>query len=423
MMPDKSILMLINEFPPVGESGVQRPLKFVKYLTEMGWKVWVITPRRLPKGVLDHSLCEEIPASCIIHYTGSLGFGGRATMSVEGIRSTGASQTGMKALAAQMLMTANHTLFPLDKQIGWVPFAWREAVKLIEKHRLRNVYITGFPFSAFLAGIMLKKKYGGRIRWVADYRDAWQFEPLMAERMPEFRMKQVRYWDRLTLRSCDHAVFVTPGIRRQYLDAFPWLKDKCSVITNGYDEDDFREINPVSFEKYTLVYMGKLYNLHRPDLLPLLDAIEELRDPGIQLVHLGSATPEVADRIQSGGYSFYRYIGYKTHREALCHAAGADVNILPVNDDPASVAMFTGKLFELLRTGKPILGLGPKSCVAGDLILRAGAGEYVHLADRAGIIAALDRIRQNPSAYNTDMNVVREYERRVLAAKLAMLYE
>lgn len=422
-MVDKRILMIINEFPPVGESGVQRPLKFVKYLSKLGWKVWVVTPRRLPKGILDPSLCDEIPKDCSIHYTGSFGLGAGAIQSVDNLRTGTASPLGKQAIARKALLTVNNILFPLDKQIGWVPFAYRKAVQIIEQHKLRNVYITGFPFSAFLAGIMLKRKFDNKIRWIADYRDAWQFEPLMAGKLPPFRMNQIRYWDEKTLKSCDHAVFVTQGIVDQYIKAYPWLRSKCSLITNGYDEDDFAAIEPIKCDKYNLVYMGKLYNLQRPNILPLLEALKSIDDGSFHLTHVGTSTPEVDARIQEGSYSFYHYEGYQPHQIALNYSAGADVNLLPINDDPASRTMFTGKLFELLRIGKPILALGPDQCVAGDLVKRARAGEYVNLADREGIVSALERIKNNPAAYKTDKSVVREYERERLAGRLAMLYE
>lgn len=424
MRHDRSILMIVNEFPPVGESGVQRPLKFVKYLSRMGWKVHVITPRIPAKSVLDHSLCSEIPANVVVHHTFSLGFQGKAVDRVAQTKYHGTqSANPLYRLAYKVLSAINHLIFPIDKQIGWLPFAYLEAVGLIRKHGMRNVYITAFPFSAFLIGIALKKHFGNAIKWIADYRDGWQFEPLMRESLPSSRFAIIRKWDERTLRSCDKAVFVTESIRDQYMSEYPWVKNKAHVITNGFDEDDFQGIVHQAFPNFTIVYMGKIYNLNRPDIRPVFRALSSEQQRGFSLVHIGSVTREVEQEIGSLNSGYYRFEGYKDHREALGYAAGADVNLLVINDDTASEGVYTGKLFELLRIGKPILALGPRQSIAGDLIRAANAGEYAWIGDQQAILNALHKLRTHPENYLTDQTVIERYKRENLTRELASLYE
>jgi len=366
-------------------------------------------------------LCKEIPARAHIHKTPSWGFGGSSVDRVASIRHE-ASSGGLKALASRLLMVLNHLLFPIDKQIGWLPFAFVYALYVIKRYKIRNVYITAFPFSAMLVGVLLKICLGNRIFWVADYRDAWQFEPLIETVIPPARMSLIRRLDEAVLRRCDKAVFVTEHIRKQYISAYPWLKNRAELITNGYDEDDFMGLEPHVFEQQTLVYMGKIYNLRRPNLLPLLDTLKE-SGMGIPLSHIGSLSHDARAGIEHRGYDFYRFEGYKSHREALCIALGATVNLLLLNDDKVSEGVYTGKIFELLQLGRPILALGPQQGLMKDLIRSSGAGEYVWMKDRAAIIPALRRLLEHPESYRTSPDCLHRFTRSYLTDQLARLYD
>ena len=419
MKSKQRILMIVNEFPPTGESGVQRPLKFLKYLVAEGWECHVITPARPTKTVLDESLHKEIPPKAKIYRTRSWGFSGKSVDRVADIRQD-ASSWGIKGLLSKILIALNHAIFPIDKQIGWVPFAYFKALQVIRRYRIRNVYITAFPFSAFLIGILLKRKLKDRIHWVADYRDAWQFEPLLHTRIPASRLNLIRRVDRAVIESCDNAVFVTPSIHQEYREAFTKHRDKMVMITNGYDEADFEGLEPYDFSSPAMVYMGKIYDIRRPD--NMLRAIKA-GSFDLPLVHIGSLCADAKKAIAAGDYGFYQYWGYKQHKEALSIALGAELNLLLLNDDEASEGVYSGKVFELLRLGRPILALGPKECIVKDLILETAAGEYVWLKDEKGIIAAIKRILDNPRAYAAHPDYIKRFDRKVLSHQLAELYE
>ena len=148
----------------------------------------------------------------------------------------------------------NDLLFPIDKQIGWVPFATHKAIQLIKKHNIKNVYITASPYSSFLTGIHLKKKFGNKIFWIADYRDPWQFAIYMKKKILPFRQRYIEKMDEKVLTTCDMAVFVSDSDRNNYTQKYPWLESKSCTITNGYDEEDFKDVNPVKFSYPTLFY-------------------------------------------------------------------------------------------------------------------------------------------------------------------------
>lgn len=421
MRTDKRILMVVNEFPPTGESGVQRPLKFLKYLAADGWQCDVVTPRKLPKSVVDHTLCAEIPASATIHKTPSWGFKAKSVDRVSQLRMQDDSNV-IKALFKRCLLAINHFIFPFDKQIGWVPFAFIYSLLLIKRHKIRNLYITAFPFSAFLVGIMLKKCLGKSIFWVADYRDAWQFQLFVESSLPAFRKKLIRIWDKRVLQSCDVAVFVTPATLSSYLEPYRWLRSKSICITNGYDEEDFDSLPRCEKAVDSIVYMGKLYDLQRRSILPLLNAIKTL-DLDLKVMHVGTSSADAKAAIEKGDYGFYEFGGYVPHREALTLASNAKINLLIINDDEQSEAVYPGKVFELLRAGRPILALGPRRGVVKDLIEETHSGEYAHLGDDKQIQAALKKLLANPQGYRCDLELIQRYGRKHLTKQLAELYE
>lgn len=421
MKADKRILMIVNEFPPTGESGVQRPLKFLKYLAADGWLCHVVTPKHLPKSVQDESLCAEVPASAIIHKTPSLGFRAKAVDKVAEIRFQG-NRGKFKATLMRFLMAINHIIFPIDKQIGWVPFAFVHSWWLIRKHKIRNVYITAFPFSAFLVGIMLKKCFKDRIFWVADYRDAWQFQPILEDVLPAFRWNIIRHWDKKVLEYCDRAVFVTPVTLDTYTKRYRWLKGRACYITNGYDEADFQDLKADSTASDAMYYMGKLYDLERGSILPLLKVMKE-KELQLPLMHVGTIDKATRAAITKCKYDFYSYHGYVSHQKALELALGAKINLLLINDDKESEAVYTGKVFELLRAQRPILALGPRRGVIKDLIESTHSGEYAHLSNPGQIETALRKLLAAPESYSCDLSEIRQYERQHLTKRLAELYE
>jgi glycosyltransferase involved in cell wall biosynthesis len=414
------ILMIVNEFPPTGESGVQRPLKFLKYLDRAGWQTYVVTPRKPSKTVLDHSLCTDIPAQSRIFYTPSWGLTGAATDKVAELRAK-TQPNPLRQLVWKTLKGINDLIFPLDKQIGWVPFAILKAIYLIRRFQIRNVYITGYPFSAFLVGIALKRIFGDKIYWVADYRDAWQFEPMFEQNILPFRQAIIRKWDDRVLKTCDRIVFVTDFIKARYQQRFRWIADKAVVITNGYDEDDFTGIIPHHFERFTILYMGKIYS-YKSDPIPLLKVISELTEQNLQYIHIGTITPDILADIHSHNFPFFQYQGYQSHSDALSYAAGADVNVIILNNDKESEGVYTGKVFELIRIGKPILAVGPKVSILKDLLDKIQGGEYASIGDSDAIRAALAKLLQKPTSQDSITNSITQFSREQLCRALIKLY-
>ena len=421
-MADKKILMLINEFPPTGESGVQRPLKFLKYLAKMDYQTYVITPKDPVKEVLDESLLAEIPNSTKIYKTKSWGIKAKNLTKIDQVRYQSTSKK--KSIKWKILKTVNDFLFPIDKQIGWLPFAFSKAVKTIKKEKIRNVYITAYPFSAFLIGLLLKYRFGKNIFFLADYRDSWGFEPLVDKKVNKYRLKIMRWCDKLVLNHADHIVSVTQPILDEYISHYPKVRNKVSLITNGYDEEDFNDLKANSFSKRTIVYMGKFYSFKR-NPIHFLDALSKYREDqneDIDFVHIGTGYQELFDYVKDKNYTFYKYLGYKSHQEALEYALGADYLLMCINDDPNSKYVYSGKLFEYIRLGKPIIGLVPLDGIVSQLIEDYSLGTVAPINDDKKIYEALMQLDKQ-QIKKIPQEVIYKFSREKLTKDLIAIYE
>ena len=421
-MNKPQLLMIINSFPPSGGSGVQRALKFLKYSCQEGWEVYVITPKKPTNTFIDYSLLKDIPPEAHIYKVGGLGI---RTPEYAKITSTCFEETMPKNPIERefwrLVKFFNDLFFPIDKQIGWVPFATHKAKQLIKKHNIKNVYITASPFSSFLAGIQLKKKFKNKIFWVADYRDSWQFAIYMKTKILPFRQRYIEKMDEKVLRSCDMAVFVTDPNRNEYLQKYPWLEPKSCTIINGYDEEDFKDVQPLKFSYPTLLYMGKADLLYG-NLLNILPAISLSGIPNLHFIHIGIIDPFLLDEIKRKGYESYYYEGYKPHKEALNYLCGADVNLVIRQNDEESKNALSGKIFELLRAGRPILSVGPHNSAIANLVNETHTGVHAFIEDPEAIAEAL-RIcysRRNDSPLPKE--VLEKYSREYLTKKLFSLY-
>jgi glycosyltransferase involved in cell wall biosynthesis len=411
-MNNNKILMIVNEFPPSAESGVQRPLKFLKYLSKDNWQTFIITPNQ-PVRRKNQDLSTKL------FKTSSLGI---CEDNLTEIRSDLAETTNLlKKSIWKAVKLINDILFPLDKQIGWVPFAVISAIKVINKYKIRNLYITAFPFSAFLCGVILKKLYGKKLFWVADYRDAWQFAPILKKMVLPFRYKFICRMDEVFLRKADYVLFTSPFVLELYSKKYNWLTPKAEVITNGYDEDDFVNVKPKQFAKFTFLYMGRIFTLKR-NPIPLLQSIGQYMKSDYQYLHIGSIGKSMLNLIESKGLDAFQFLGYKTHSEAIEYSAGADVNVMINNNDPDSEGVVPGKLFELLRIGKPILVVGPHQTFIQELLSKTKAGVYVDSENTEDIIRVLISLMSKDFTPGINIEEIQQYSRKALTERLESIY-
>jgi hypothetical protein len=167
--------------------------------------------------------------------------------------------------------------------------------------------------------------------------------------------------------------------------------------------------------------MGKIYG-HKGSPIPLLRAIAKINTIDVQYIHIGTIDKEVLEEIQNMQLPFFQYWGYKTHQEAINFAAGADISILINNNDIESTGVLTGKIFELIKIGKPILAVGPRHGLVRDLLEKTNSGAYAFIEDEEAILAAISKLLTG-NMKRVNMDVIDSFSRKRLTQRLIEVYQ
>lgn len=410
------LLLAAFYFPPLGMGGVQRPLKFARYLPDFGWDVTVLTPEPTAYHAADDSLLVSLPPQVEI-----IRVPWRSPGSVLRRKETRGASSGAPPpwarLAQQWLR------WPDDKR-GFVRHALRAAEETIAAHRYDAILTTSPPPSLHMLGLRLKRKTG--IPWIADFRDPWlvglnDWGPTALHRSYARRLR------RTILRAADTVTAVNENIAMDLRDESP----PCSpeVIHNGYDEADFDGIapSPKSSDAFRVVLYGTL-GLPTPPapVFRLLAAWKHTNSAGVEIHHIGLSLgmDTAAEAERHGLLPEFTAHGYLAHGDSLRHLLSADCLIIPISTDPTYRTTVPGRVFEMLRSQRPILLLAGEHQATRTLI---GQIDGVWTASPDNLEEgrrALDRIltlQRQTSA--RAIGTIARFERKAQTARLAEILD
>ncbi|MBU1948755.1 MAG: glycosyltransferase family 4 protein [Candidatus Eisenbacteria bacterium] len=432
----KRVLMIAYYFPPSGGSGVQRPLKFVKYLPRNGWQPVVLTvPENSAFPARDEKLAADIPEGTEIYrvrilepHTLYSRLTGRSSGSATDVETV--ARWDRLPLQARIMSRIRATFFVPDARIGWYPFAVRAALKIHRANPFDVVFSTGPPFTNHLIGRAVARKIGRP--WVADYRDPWT----RAVFYPN-RPGLVRAWDRRLegrcLRDASMNIVVSPAMIDEFIKDHSGLNESdFALIPNGFDPDDFAGIEPPKERALTIVHSGSLFANRRPDLF--FDAVRDLLagDPrcreDLRLVFIGRLDAETRSILQSPPISsIVQDEGYCSHAEAVRWLRRGQILLLPVGAGPEVRGLATGKIFEYLAAGPPILTIGTPG-EAARITEETGTGWVLNPQDKRGMKALLQnalKTHREGRMLQTDRreDAIENYSRAALTKRLAQLLE
>jgi glycosyltransferase involved in cell wall biosynthesis len=426
----KHVLVISYYFPPSGGPGVQRSLKFVKYLRSFGWEPTVLTvePEYASYPDLDPELLSDIPPGVLVKRTRSRDpysayarwIGARKKDAV-GVGFLAAGKPGWREKTARWIRA---NLFVPDARVGWVSFAKKEALNLAETNHFDAMVSTGPPHSAHLICLELKEKLG--LPWLLDIRDAWP-DDSYTHLLPSTglaRRKDARLRKRV-FDASDMLVTVSPSILKS---SIRWTNTDADVIYNGFDADDFEGVTAEKSDFFTIVHAGNMSAERNPGALwdALLRVQERL--PKLRVHLIGNVGPTVLESVDRLGLSeFVRQTSYVSHSGALAHMAGAELLLLPVNRVPDSRGIITGKVFEYLGSGRPILCLAPPDGDAAEIIRRSGGGSTFDYEDVDGVVSDLERHysawKEGSRLSGATAESAGEYSRKSQTGKLADLLD
>lgn len=430
----RRVLLISYHFPPVGGAGVQRPIKFCKYLRQFGWEPTVLTAENPSAPVFDESLCRDLPDDLQIERARTWEPDYKVKQTLNATADTHASWSP-KRLVSRWIKAASKLVLQPDPQILWLPNACRQGVRLLRRQKFDAILATAPTYTNFILGAILKRKFG--IPLFLDYRDEWDLSSKYLENRSRdvysnwIQERQQRY----VLNSADALIATTEQsaetLRLRAAELGRHLPSAC--IYNGYDPEDFDALEqyPKSHDKFRLVYTGTLWNLTSVE--PIVQAVERLQHRHPDLAELlefetvGRNLPEQSaflDRLRRTGCRL-TVETYQPHAEVLQRMVRADAQCLLLSDVPGAERVVPGKMFEYLAAGRPILAVMP----TGDssrIVQRFYPDNHYAPRDVAGIAEWLEKAlrefkegRSLPEPLKADE--IRQYSRVAQTARLAEL--
>ncbi|MBL8010265.1 MAG: hypothetical protein JNJ64_06625 [Flavobacteriales bacterium] len=427
------VLFITYYWPPSGGAGVQRGLKFVKYLPLHGVRPIVLTvdPTQASYPALDPSLEAEVPADVRVVRTPSFeplrllaALGGRGAVPHAGFATGG--REGL--LKRAMRWVRGNWMIP-DARCGWVRHAVKAAIPLIEQEGIGTVVISSPPHSAQLIGLRLKERFP-KLRWIADLRDPWTDIYFARELMKGPRAQRLdSAYEAAVLEQADAAVVVGPSMRTAFAERHgPRVAAKMHVIPNGYDADDLKGLarHPLPTDRLRITYVGTMAGSYAPQAFfaAVAQAMKHAPLP-IELRFIGQVGQPVREAAaQAGVLDRCVWNEPVKHAKALEEMASAHVLLLVIPGGPGEERILTGKLFEYLAVQRPILGLGPVDGDAGRIVAACGAGAFFTRqqveAMAVWLVARAEAVRAGTD-HGVTGGLHTRYERREVAAALAAL--
>ncbi|GAB4156341.1 MAG: glycosyltransferase family 4 protein [Winogradskyella sp.] len=378
MNPEK-VLIITYYWPPAGGPGVQRWLKFVKYLPEFGIEPIVYCPENPNYPIVDESLVNEIPKDITIlkqpikepyQIAGFL-----SKKSSKKISSGVIPKPKKQSLIERLMLFVRGNFFIPDARKHWIKPSVEFLSNYIKKHKIETIITTGPPHSLHVIGLQLKQKLD--IKWIADFRDPWTtigyHKALKLSKSSE--QKHIRLESEV-LNTADYIVVTSNHTKNEFATK---TKQPITVITNGFDNHSVRVEG--KDKKFTLAHIGSLLSERNPkvlwDVLSELISKNKAFSKAFQLNLIGVVSDDVLESIHSSGLKNHvNVIGYVSHDEAIKYQMQSRLLLLIEINSEDTKAIIPGKLFEYLISETPIIAIGPEDSDVQDIITNTNTGVY-----------------------------------------------
>lgn len=442
--PVKKALFITSVFPPEEGGGTIRVAKLAKYLPLFDWQLTVVTAKppktettaeatsfpatkvyRAPRFDIARSLAG--PAK-VIRKLALLSNRWRRRINSTMVLNSETQPESSITMAPRGRL-AEYIFIP-DDRAPWMPLAIALGAWSIVIDRPSILYSTSPSPSTLLVGYVLR--YIFRLPWIVEFRDPWMLNPFRRHR-PIKWMEQFEVWlERVVLSGATHIVVTSPQYKNDLLARYPQRSsDSITYIPNGFDPEDFKDVIPQHFDKFTVVHAGNFYGARssRPFLTALHMAIEmhPSMKERLQVLFVGQHDPATEQAITELGLGrIVQQIGVVPHIKSIEFIMGADILLLVPG--PGNGTM-PGKTFEYLAGRKPILALTDEGTVS-ELITSTETGEVVAPHDALAISKALTRlftICTSPGGYPypaaNASDSLKQFDRKEIASRTARLMD
>jgi len=422
----KRVLIITYYWPPSGGSGVQRWLKFAKYLPEVGWEPVIFTPENPDFDLQDETLLAEVsPSLEVIKFPiwepyqllNKL----RGKKETHPGRVLEQKEQGWIEKAAIWLRA--NLMIP-DPRIFWVKPSVKFLTDLVMSGQFQAIITTGPPHSMHLIGRDIKRKTG--VLWLADFRDPWsQWEFLDKLPMQSFVRNKHANLEKAVLKEADIVTTISPTFQK---DLNKILNRKIDLLTNGFDPTDIPSgFKPIQKKpgQLNLVYSGIIDSIRNP--MALLKAMKEEFKPQneeVSFTFVGRVSDHIQEQIASDSWlkAHVHLVGYVSHEDVFGFYEKADTLVLILTNTKNAQGNIPGKLFEYLSTGIPILALGDPDGDSSEILIKSGAEKVISHSNHVGIQVRLRKLFESDGR-SSDTVSIDKYSRKNLSFQLAKLLD
>ena len=400
----KKLLIITYYWPPAGGPGVQRWLKFVKYLPDFDVQPIVFVPKNPTYPIVDSNLVSEVSDKAIILKTPI--FEPYQLASFLSKNKTKKISSGIipnqkkQSFLEKLMLWVRGNLFIPDARVFWVKPSVAYLEKYIRENEIDTIITSGPPHSLHLIGLELKQKMN--LKWLADFRDPWTTIGYHKSlRLSQYAANKHKQLESQVLNSADTIIVTSKTTKTE----FQALTTKpIEVITNGFDVE---KVDKQTLDtKFSLAHIGSFLSERNPKILweSLVELCTEIPDfkSHLEIKLIGAISQEVLETIEQFGLNlFLNNLGYVSHAEAVAHQRKSQVLLLIEINSEETKSILPGKLFEYMVSERPIVAIGPKDSDFAEIITNTNTGVFFEYSEKA-------KLKQ----------IIHEYYNQFLEAKL-----
>lgn len=426
-MPESKKLLIITYYwPPAGGPGVQRWLKFVKYLPDFGIQPIVYVPENPTYPIIDEKLVKEVSDDTIVlkhkifepYQLASFLSKNKTKKISSGIIPNAKKQSFLD----KFFLWIRGNLFIPDARVYWVKPSVTYLKQYIQEHKIDTIVTSGPPHSLHLIGLEIKQKLG--VQWFADFRDPWTTIGYHKElKLSGFAANKHKTLEHKVLNTADTIIVTSKTTKTE----FEQLTTKpIAVITNGYDVEKINKVN--LDEKFSLAHIGSFLSERNP--LILWECLSELirENPTFashfELKLIGAVSQVVLDTISNYNLNSYlTNLGYLSHEEAVAQQRKSQVLLLIEINSEQTKSIIPGKLFEYMVSERPIIAIGPEGSDFSEIITTTNTGVFLNYTEKEKLKAVIvDYYAQFLEGKLQSYAVgLQQYSRKNLTKELAFL--
>ncbi|WP_196890544.1 glycosyltransferase [Aureivirga marina] len=421
----KKALIITYYWPPAGGSGVQRWLKFVKYLRDFGIEPIIYTVENPDYPLTDNSLQQDIPENIEVlkqpiwePYKLASIFSKK-----KNVKTNAGFLSPKKSFSSKIMTYIRANYFIPDARMFWIKPSISYLEKYLKQQPVDYIITTGPPHSLHLIGLGLKERLN--LKWIADFRDPWTnidyFHQLPLTKKAK---KKHHFLEEKVLKKADKVLVVGKTMQKE----FEQFSNQVFVIENGYDSEISKDENINLDSYFSITHIGLMNSDRNHQILweSLQELISENTDfaKNFKLKLIGKLDASVHSDIQKYNLEkFVEFIDYLPHDKVISYQKNSQVLLLSVNNVPSAKAIITGKIFEYLMAKRPIIGIAPEDGDLAEIIRETNSGKVVGFKDKKALKELILNYFQEYQKGNLQVNSknIEKYHRKELTRKMVSI--